>query len=57
MRNKDNHAGNWGGHKGLNNPKAKPRFAPLKPNGQIAMQPQERMRKGNSFHSHELGEV
>ncbi len=57
MRNKDNHPGNFGGPKGLNNPKAKARYAMLRPNGQIAMQPQQRSQEGASYHSHELGEV
>jgi small acid-soluble spore protein K len=52
MRNKDNHPGNFGGHKGLDNPKAKDDFAPLRPDGSIAPRPQARMREGASHHAH-----
>jgi small acid-soluble spore protein K len=50
MRNKDNHPGNFGGQKGIENPKAKTDYAPLRPDGTTAPRPQERMREGAKQH-------
>ncbi|TCP59106.1 small acid-soluble spore protein K [Tumebacillus sp. BK434] len=52
MRNKDNHPGNFGGPKPFANPKAKPEYAPLRPDGSIAPRPQERMKEGAQQHDH-----
>jgi small acid-soluble spore protein K len=52
MRNKDNHPGNFGGPKHLDNPKAKDEAASLRPDGSIAPRPQERMREGAKEHKY-----
>jgi len=54
MRNKDNHPGNFGGPKNLANPRPKGRYASLKPNGKIALRPQEKMYEGGLMDQEEL---
>ena len=52
VRNKDNHPGNFGGHKHLDDPKAKTAHASLRPDGSIAPAPQTRMREGAQEHKY-----
>lgn len=54
MRNKDNHPGNFGGRKHIQNPRPKARYASLKPNGQIALRPKERMYEGGLMNQEDV---